>query len=358
MAIIIFLIILSVLIFVHELGHFAVAKFFGIRVDEFGLGYPPKARTLFTWKGTEFTLNWLPFGGFVRIFGEDGEPEEGAQNLTSFAKKNRGVQAGVLGAGVVMNFLFAWFLISLGFMAGMPSPATDSFPIENAQTTITSVIPDSPASLAGLKPGDIVVSASRGKEHAGELAKDVADFIALSEEPISFFVMRGGTEESVLVVPEYSDTFGRPVIGISMDEVGVAKLSFFSAISQGWKTAVDLTRYTAEALWNLIAQAVRGNGSLAGLTGPVGLVGVVGDASTLGFAYLLSLTALISINLSLINLLPFPALDGGRLLTVLFEAVTRRRISVRILGAVNTIGFALLILLMVVITIHDIRNII
>ena len=361
MALIIFLIVLSVLIFVHELGHFAVAKFFGIRVDEFGLGFPPKAKSLFTWRGTEFTLNWLPLGGFVRIFGENAPTEVGVPTGVgrgeSFQEKNRGIQAAVLSAGVVMNFLFAWLLISIGFASGMPSSATSSFPIENAQTTITSVLPNSPADLVGLKPGDIILSASRGGAQAGEMASDIANFIAESEAPLEFQILRGKQIESIQISPTYNDGLGRPVIGVSMDEVGVAKLSLSQAVVQGLKTLLDLTRYTAEALWNLIAQALRGQGSLSGLTGPVGLVGIVGDASTLGFSYLLSLTALLSINLTLINLLPFPALDGGRLLAVFVEAVCRRSIPARVLNLVNTIGFALLIFLMVAITIQDIRNI-
>ena len=133
MTIIIFLIILSALVLVHEAGHFFVAKYFGIRVDEFGLGYPPKAKKLFSWKGTDFTLNWLPFGGFVKIFGEN--PEENMPRVTlgsiesfqglplvnsdSFQNKNRGIQSAVLVSGVIGNFIFAWFLISLGFMIGM-----------------------------------------------------------------------------------------------------------------------------------------------------------------------------------------------------------------------------------------------
>src|SRR3989344_2102663 len=126
MSLIIFLIILSALIIVHELGHYGVAKRFGIRVDEFGLGYPPRAAKLFSWRGTHFTLNWLPFGGFVKIFGENPVVEQstlrGKPESDNFQTKNRGIQASVLVAGVVFNFLFAWFLVSLGFVSGLPSP--------------------------------------------------------------------------------------------------------------------------------------------------------------------------------------------------------------------------------------------
>ena len=142
-----------------------------------------------------------------------------------------------------------------------------------------------------------------------------------------------------------------------MDEIGIAKLSPIKAIWQGLQTSLQLTILTAEALFNLVVQAVQGGASLEGLTGPVGLVGIVGDASILGFTYLLSLTALISINLTIINLLPFPALDGGRLLVVLVEAISRRSIPAKITGALNAVGFALLIFLMVLVTVQDIANI-
>ncbi|MDP2641775.1 MAG: site-2 protease family protein, partial [bacterium] len=143
MSIIIFIIILSALIVVHELGHFLVARWFGIRVDEFGLGFPPRIAKLFTWKETPFTLNWLPFGGFVKIFGEN-PPEEPYLETRfpseGFLSKNRGIQAAVLVAGVVGNFLFAWLLISVGFVSGLPAPAGVSLPVENARTVITTVL--------------------------------------------------------------------------------------------------------------------------------------------------------------------------------------------------------------------------
>ena len=375
MAIIIFLVILSLLIIVHELGHFAAAKKFGIRVDEFGLGYPPKAKKLFRWKGTDFTLNWLPFGGFVRIFGEDGENPEKESKLSahgqasgnsrptqilpqdSFVNKNRGIQATVLVAGVVMNFLFAWLLISLGFVIGMPSSATSSLPVENAQTVVTSVLPGSPAKTAGLKAGDTILFVSRGEQIISMNAEAKADFIASSDRKVLLSVKRGEELLEIPIIPEFSQSLQKPVIGVSMDEIGIAKLSPIKAIWRGLQTSLQLTILTAEALFNLVVQAVQGGASLEGLTGPVGLVGIVGDASILGFAYLLSLTALISINLTLINLLPFPALDGGRLLVVLVEAISRRSIPAKITGALNAVGFALLIFLMVLVTVQDIANI-
>ena len=281
MSIIIFLIILSVLVIVHELGHFGTAKFFGIRVDEFGLGYPPRARKLFRFRGTDFTLNWLPFGGFVKIFGENYTeelsatnssdiPSEHGQNLRqkvppeSLQNHSRPIQGAVLLAGVVGNFLFAWFLLALIFNLGLSAP------------------------LSAVKPEG---------------------------------------------------------------------LPFIQSISEGLEASVKITADTAVALGTLLSQAVVGKANLSELSGPVGIVGMVGDVTKLGVGYLLTFTALISLNLCIVNLLPFPALDGGRLLFVIIESVTRKRIPPRIFNMLNTVGFGLLIFLMILITIHDVRNI-
>src|SRR3990167_5940213 len=309
MSVIIFIIILSALIIVHEMGHFLVAKKFGIRVDEFGLGFPPKARTLFMWKNTPFTLNWLPFGGFVKIFGEnplEGETKKSA-DTESFVSKNRGVQASVLAAGVFGNFLFAWALISLGFLSGLPAPVSMSLPLDNARTVITTVLPGSPAADAGLKSGDAIVSVSRDGndfiliDKSTKLSlEEVSNFISQSFKPITFTIERGKNISEKIVAPEEGIIANKPAVGI---------------------------------------------------------VGMVGDVRELGFSHLLTFTALISINLAIINLLPFPALDGGRLLFVGIEAITRRSIPSLIFNTVNTIGFALLILLMILITIQDVRNI-
>ena len=368
MSVIIFVIILSALIIVHELGHFLVARHFGIRVDEFGLGFPPRITKLFTWKGTPFTLNWLPFGGFVKIFGENPAEVDSLGSSTSkclevglpsgsFQSKNRSVQAAVLVSGVVGNFLFAWFLISLGFTIGLPAPAGLSLPIDDPHTVITTVLPDSPAAIAGLKSGDVITRLSRG-EASPDLTPEAASlFIAASVEPITFTVERGKEISTKVVIPEEGIIRDRPAIGISMDVIGIVKLLPHKAVWYGFKTTSELTLLTGQAIGTFIFQALGGRADLSGLAGPVGIVGMVGDVRELGFAYLLTFTALISINLAIINLLPFPALDGGRLLFVGVEAVSRRSVPPRIFNALNTIGFAVLILLMLLITVQDVRNI-
>lgn len=353
MSLILFLIILSALVIVHELGHLSVAKFFGIRVDEFGLGYPPRAKKLFRWKGTDFTLNWLPFGGFVKIFGESYEDLAVGPPSDSFQYKNRGIQASVLVAGVVGNFLFAWVLLSLGFISGLPAPVGANLPVENIETVITTVVPDSPAFQAGIKSGDTLVSIN-GISLFPEAA---ADYIAHYDSKLNFKIKRGEEILTKEVVPAEGIVAGQKAVGISMESLGIVKLPFFRAFFEGWKTTWALTVATAEALGQFVSDAVVGKADLSTVTGPVGLVGMVGEVGALGFSHLLAFTALISINLSIINLLPFPALDGGRLLFVGIESVTRRRISPRIFNTLNTAGFALLIFLMILVTIHDVKNV-
>jgi regulator of sigma E protease len=354
--ILIFILILSVLVFVHEAGHFLAAKAFGIRVDEFGFGYPPRAKKLGRWKGTDVTLNWLPFGGFVKIFGENYEDKdnEGESREGSFSHKNRGIQAFVLVAGVLGNVLLAWVLLSLGFMIGMPSPAGLDLPLQDAHTAITQILPDSPAAQSGIKTGDEVLLITRGSDKSDLTPEAVSEFIAASDAPVQITVKRGGEIFTEEVTPTEGIVSGKPAIGVGLDTIGTVKLNPIRSLYEGARATGLLLWYTASAFGHFIAEIFSGHPNLGQVTGPVGIVGMVGDARSLGLVYLLSFAALISLNLAVINLFPFPALDGGRLLFVGIEAVTRRRIPAKFFQIINFVGFALLILLMVIITIRDI----
>lgn len=368
-SIIIFIIILAVLIVVHEFGHFIVARKAGIRIDEFGLGYPPRALKLFKWKETVFTLNWLPFGGFVKIFGEnpDDESISGPQSSRSFVNKPKTHQAAVIVAGVAFNLLFAWLLISLGFMVGLPTPVSSEIGagrVENPHLVITSVAKDSPADEMGLKTGDVInnvsVNVSVGKDVVQTSTQNldpetVAAFIGKNgDHKISISYERGGESNELSIEPREGIVAGKKAIGISMDTIGTLKLPIHKALWEGGKTTLLLTKATVVGIAVFLFDAIRGQSDLAQVTGPVGIVGLVGDASKLGFIYILSFTAFISINLAVINLIPFPALDGGRLLMIIIEAIKRSPINPKIANGVNFVGFALLILLMIVVTAHDI----
>jgi regulator of sigma E protease len=361
MSIIIFFIILLVLVLVHEFGHFFTAKKFGIRVDEFGFGFPPKLFGI-KWGETEYTFNLLPIGGFVKIFGENPDEENttGPDSARSFVNKAKWKQAIVLLAGVFMNFMLAWVLFSFGFMSGLPTSVgseREGSILENVNTVIISVSPESPAFKSGLKIGDKIISLKSNNSFISEInPENIKSFIANNGgEEIEVGYVRGNNEEDfkfLKVKPEIIDK--TPKIGISMDEIGIAKLPFFSAFSEGMKLTVYVTKNTALGLYSLIKDALVGKGSLSAVTGPVGLVGVVGDAYNFGFAYLLSFAALISVNLAVINLVPFPALDGGRLLFLLIEKIKGSRINPKFFNFANMIGFGILILFMIFVTYHDI----
>ncbi len=364
MNIIIFVIILLVLVLVHEWGHFFTAKRFGIRVDEFGFGFPPRAMKLFRRGETLFTLNWLPIGGFVKIFGEDPTEENttGPDSARSFVNKPKWQQAIVLFAGIFMNFALAWVLFSVGFMSGLPtstSGAPEGQKLNDVHLVIVGVLPKSPADKAGLKAGDKITSLSAQKDALSDITpQSVQSFVAThSDKEIEVDYARGKDNilGTVKLTPAPAIVDGNPGLGISMDVIGLLKLPVLPALWQGLKFDWSITKFTAVGLYDLIKNGIQGKGHLSDVTGPVGLVGAVGDAyHGFGLAYLISFAALISVNLAIINLIPFPALDGGRLFFLLIEKIKGSRINPKVANMANMIGFSLLILLMVVVTYHDI----
>ncbi len=366
MTIIIFIIVLAVLIIVHELGHFLFAKTRGIRVDEFGLGFPPRI-----WgykpKGGEtlYSLNSIPFGGFVRIFGEnplEADEISGADKKRSFAHKSRWTQASVLFGGVLFNFIFAWLLFSLGFLSGLPYAETGRYAdrVEEPRVLITNVLADSPAAQVGFLPGDeiLFVESKTSSLQDGELSvPNIVGAIQRSQgNPLTILVRRGDTTFNGTPTPEVGIVGEEYGIGIAMTKAGTLQLPVHHAIAEGFRLTVSMTKDVTVGLFGVIYDAVSGNGGLSNLTGPVGVAGLVGDASRLGFVHLLSFTAFISIHLAVLNLIPFPALDGGRLLFLAIEGVRRRRISPKVFAVVNTIGFALLMMLLLVVTYKDIAR--
>lgn len=358
----IFIIVLGVLVLVHELGHFLVAKKAGVQVEEFGFGYPPRALKIGRKWGTLFSLNWIPFGGFVKILGENYEKEATEnESLRSkdathtslrdysqsfqehslpqqkrFTQVSKKWQAAILVAGVTCNIIFAWFLFSLGFMIGLPTPVENDYGavVKNPVLTITEVLANSPAQNAGLKSGDKIIK--KENNSVGNVLLEID---------------RGGQNLNFEIKPEGQD---KKIIGISMEMIGTLSLPIHEAVYQGGKTTFEITYLTVGGIAGLIRDAVRWKVNISQVAGPVGIVGLVGDASRLGFVYLITFTALISINLAIINLVPFPALDGGRLLFVAIEGVTKRKINPKFASILNTIGFVLLISLMLIVTYRDI----
>ncbi len=379
MAILFFLVILAILVLSHEFGHFIVAKIFGIRVDEFGLGFPPR---IFSRKygETVYSLNWLPFGGFVKIFGEDPTHEVldsgHKDNTRSLYRKPRYIQAAVIAAGIFFNLILAWFSLSAGFMAGLPVPVGfSSFgpKPEGSTLLITDIFPGSPASEAGLKSGmTITYLATKDSSLEKINPETVSDFISKNSGKEIYLgyktALRSGIlgtiglgplafeseTKTVTIIPRSGIIDGRPGIGIAMDQVGILKLPFFDAFYAGGLGVYSLFTGTISGLYSFLAGFfTTGSSSGVSVSGPVGLIGVVGEAANSGLAYLLALTAVISVNLAAINLVPFPALDGGRLFFLAIEALIRRPLNPRIVNTLNITGFVILLGLMIFVTYGD-----
>ncbi|MEI6316683.1 MAG: M50 family metallopeptidase [bacterium] len=359
---IIFLFVIIVLVVGHELGHFFVAKIFGVRVEEFGLGYPPRAKKLFTWRGTLFTLNWLPFGGFVKIFGEDDGGKSADTKSDSFSHQKLWKRLLILVAGITANIILAIILYSASFGIGFPGNAQD-FPnahvVSPQQLTIIEVVKDSPASLSGLQINDKVVSLTYGTDDVAYTPQNTTEFIQFiqshSTETIHIEVLRNGDDKYYSVTPRPNMFDGKPGIGLGIDQEGTLRMSFFDAIKTGFVYTLNQFILIIVSLWGLIVGIFAPHSNaLSQLSGPVGIAKFAGTAYSLGVGSLLSFMALISINLAVVNLLPFPALDGGRMILELFASKGKNKISQKIVAFINRIGFLVLIILMLWITYHDI----
>jgi len=363
MGIILFILIIALLVLVHEAGHFFVARWSGMKVEEFGFGFPPRVWKIGTWKGTLFSINAIPLGGFVKIEGENGEEKmTGEISLTAFTSRPRYLQALVLIAGVTMNFIFAWLLIFIGLAwVGMPmmqGNAPENTIFKNSHVAIIQVIPGSVAEKLELQSGDIVTSISFQEET--RIIENPSEITIIFEEVRSaqldaIINIERNNEISEIYISE--DILAEnEKIGIAVDSIGTAYINHLpTAFSESISMTIDTTK---AIFWGTLgffkSIVVSPATSLDNVSGPVGIVKSVGDASDLGFGYLIWFTALISINLAVINILPIPALDGGRLLIVGIESILRRPLPEKAVSSVNTVGFLFLIGLMIVVTFHDI----
>jgi regulator of sigma E protease len=355
MTVLLVLAVLVMLIVVHEFGHFLAAKLFGVKVEEFGVGYPPRAFRLGKWSGTEYTLNWIPFGGFVRLFGDEGGRESGPG---SYVGASRAVQSLILVSGVVMNALLAWALFAGAFVTGVPRVVSE--PGEHTKLVVSYVVPGSPAALAGISAGDQLLSLREGENTlAAHSPEDVMAFVSKRPGRAIEVAYLHATATSVTLRPANAvleGAEGRPAIGVALALVSDETLSFPEALREGLVETGHAFVVVGDGLWTLARDALSGSPDISGIVGPVGLIGVVGDAAEHGLGNLLALAAFISVNLVIINLLPIPALDGGRLFLLGVETVMRRaapRLAVRLL---NAFGVALIALLMVTVTWNDIAR--
>lgn len=348
--------VLVLLILVHEWGHYIAAKLTGMRVDEFGVGFPPKLAS--TQRGeTEYSLNALPIGGFVRIYGEDPTTlaETDPDYSRAFGNRPKWAQAIVLVAGVTMNALLAWALLTVVLMMGTPTQVSEAEAGPSANLVVFDVLADSPAA-AVIPPGATIVGLTAEERTLENLTPTaLTEFVSqVGEEPVTIDIIApGDVARTVEITPQtgvITEDPDRAVIGVSLGLTEVVSLPFHEAVPAGFTRSVELTQAIVQGVGSLIL----GQADWSQVAGPIGIVGYVGDAAAVGFAALLIFTAVISLNLAVINLLPIPALDGGRLVFVAIEAITRRPIAPEWTARLNTAGFIFLILIMIAVSINDV----
>ena len=346
---------LLVLIVAHEFGHFIVAKRSGAKVEEFGIGFPP--RLFGIRKGeTLYSINLLPFGGFVKIFGEGGEY---ASNPRSFASRSIGTRALIIVAGVVMNILLAFVLYTVGHSMGLPTlieSDTIASRAENVQIQIIHVASDSPAAISGMQLGDSIQTVYVGEQiFAITTIENVQNVVSENVgEEVRISILRGDESLSFTITPREHPPLGEGALGIAMVRVGTISYPWYEALWRGAETTYRTFGAIFSAFGGIISDLVKTGKLTADVSGPVGIAVFAAQVSNLGFIYVLQLAALLSLNLALINIIPFPALDGGRLLFLAIEFIKGSPVNKRVEQIAHTVGFALLILLMVVITVKDV----
>ena len=351
---IIFIIIIGILVFVHEFGHFVMAKRAGMKVEEFGFGFPP--RIFGIKKGeTIYSLNWIPFGGFVKIFGESGEGEDSPR---SFVSKSIWARSKVIVAGVVMNIILAAVLLGFGNIFGLRTaiPEDPSLKAENIKVQIVYVSPDSPAQNVGLEALDEIVGFKEGSRLIQiKNIKETQEYIknSLGKE-ITMIIRRGDIDLEEKIVPRINPPAGDGAVGISLAVTGILKYPWYQAFYKGITQTAFLTSATVGGYAGIIKNIFISGSTGAELSGPIGIAIYTGKAAKIGFTYLMQFTALISVNLAVLNIIPFPALDGGRLLFIIVEKFKGKPISRKVENMINGIGFSALILLMIYVTSKDI----
>lgn len=357
---VVFFLILSVLVLVHEFGHYISARIFGIRVEEFGFGLPPRAKKLFEKWGTTFTLNWLPIGGFVKIFGE--EYSDGDEIIRGdsgrFYDKPAKVRLVVFVAGVLMNFLLGILLFATVYsFMGIPEK-TDRVRVEE-------VVKDSPADKGELEVGDQVSEFRIQNSEFRIIATE--QLVGLvnehkGEEVTLVIKNKLGEEREIKVTPRIDPPEGEGALGVVLSNVELTKYPWWQMPIRGavvgLSEAIAWGKDIGGGLWQMVYGLVTGKGVPKDLSGPVGIYQVSGQVVKQGFLATLQFMGVLSVNLAVLNILPLPALDGGHVVFLVVEKLIGKKRKNRIEGYVNTAGMIFLLSLMALITIRDITRLI
>lgn len=349
-SILVFLLVLSILVLVHELGHFIVARRSGVLVEEFGFGIPPR---IFAVKAGEtlYSLNLLPFGGFVKLHGETTEEGVSYPNR-AFLNKSKKVRTSILVAGVLMNFILAIFAFAVVYsFSGIPK--------DTGQVKVVEVTSGSPAQVSGIIVGDIVNLVD------GKSVTKVSDFVELVEakkgSKVAIEIERNGEIKKLTLSPRESPPEGEGPLGVTITATEIyyppPLARPFVGIYYGFKEALFWGGTIIIGLIDIISGLFKGQAP-KDLAGPVGIFAITSEAARFGILPLVNFVGILSVNLAILNIIPFPALDGGRLLFVFIEGILGRKVVPKVEGLIHTIGMIILILLILAITARDIQRLI
>lgn len=350
---IVFIVVISLLVLVHEFGHFFAAKKSGMRVEEFGIGFPPRLLSVKR-GGTVYSFNLIPFGGFVRIYGEDGEHRTapGSFGHGTFLQK----MAVVIG-GVFMNVVLAALLLMLGNFMGLRVglfDAADAARAQDVRIQILQVAPQSPAEQSGLRALDQIIGFREGTTLLAVTSPESVQRYAQTHAgtPVTMVVRRGSSDVDVPIKLRQAAP-GQGPIGISLAMTGTIRYPWYTSIWRGIANAGVLFWATLVGYWQLLAGIFVDGKMASEVSGPIGIATLTGQAARVGFNYLIQFVAMISINLAVLNILPFPALDGGRAVLVAAERLRGKALSEQVERTINAVGFMVLIALMIAVTVKD-----
>jgi regulator of sigma E protease len=364
LTIVAFIVILSVLVLVHEFGHFITAKRLGIKVEEFGFGFPPRAFGV-KFGETLYSINWLPIGGFVKLYGED-EAGGGSLKKTEDIKRDPGgnsdlkrafftrppwQKALIVFAGVVMNFILA--VVILSYLFSVPGVT-----VPKGYAQVVKTLPGTPAARINLEKGDRIVSFNGNKVNT---ITDLQKMLAVNKEkPGTLVITRNGKSKSFEVAPKKTIEDGQTayLIGVELTDTENKKYSWYEAPIFGTIEAAKFSWLILTGIVGIFTDLISKGKAPTDVAGPVGVAQIVGQAAAISFDAVLWVSALLSLNLAVVNVLPIPALDGGRLFFILIELFFRKKVSPKYETLAHSVGLAVLLMLILLITLYDIGRII
>lgn len=344
------------LIILHELGHFLVAKKFGVKVEEFGIFLPPR---IFAKRigQTLYSLNLLPLGAFVKLHGETGEEKT---EYWSFTQKPVWQRALIVLGGVVSFWIVSTILFTLVMGFGVPTIISDeeSGKLRNPKVQVISVTANSPAEFSGIRAGDTIINLkSQTSNFRTDKVREVQEFVEINKgKEITLTIERGKEVFEVSLIPRFSPPEREGPMGVVLVRTAIKNYPWYQAPIRGVMASYNLTIGILKGWARALVNLFRGQESGVQLVGPVGIFNLFLNISQLGLVYFLQFLAVISIYLALFNILPIPALDGGKLVFLTIEAVRRKPLSPRIEQNITTFFFALLIALIIWVTIKDITR--